>query len=159
MATKGTRRWSGLTQRMVTFHSHQSPMLLTHPLYPLERPLVADRGATWWQDSYGVSPTPTQVPTQLAHRRLRNREIAPFTLLECPLVADTGATWWQGSYCLSPPPTKVSTQLAHVQLRNSTFLPSRSAPWWPIWVPPGGKVAMACTHHPPEFQPNWPTED
>ena len=120
---------------------------------------VADRGATWWQDSYGVSPTPTQVPTQLAHRRLRNREIAPFTLLECPLVADTGATWWQGSYCLSPPPTKVSTQLAHVQLRNSTFLPSRSAPWWPIWVPPGGKVAMACTHHPPEFQPNWPTED
>ena len=36
------------------------------------RPLVADKGATWWQGSYGLAQPSTKVSTQLARRQLSN---------------------------------------------------------------------------------------
>ena len=39
----------------------------------------------------------------------------------------------------------------------SLALLASGAPWWQIWAPPGGKVAMTYPDHPPKYQPNWPT--
>ena len=89
---------------------------------------MAEMGDTWWQDSYGLSPPPSNVSTQLTHIPLRN---STFYHLGVPLVAGMGTTWWQGIYGLSPLHTKVSTQLTHIQLRNSTF--------YPLAAPPGGR--------------------
>ena len=83
---------------------------------------MANMGTTRSQGSYHLSPPPTKVSAQLAHRELRK---ALFTLQERPLVADMGATWWQGSYGVPPPPTQLSTRLAHIQLRNSKLSTDR----------------------------------
>ena len=105
------------------------PQSLQKALFTLqEHHLGANMGTTRSRGSYDLSPPPTKVSAQLAHRQLRK---ALFTLQERPLVADMGATWWQGSYGLFSPPTKVSTRLAHIQLRNSTF--------YPLGAPPGGR--------------------
>ena len=40
---------------------------------------------------------------------------------------------------------------------EKTELFSRSAPWWVIRAPPGGKIDMVCPDHPPKYQPNPPT--
>ena len=37
------------------------------------------------------------------------------------------------------------------------LLQCRSAPWWPISAPPGGKVAMNYPNHPLKYQANQPT--
>ena len=43
-------------------------------------------------------------------------------------------------------------------IHPSLALLASGAPWWQIWAPPGGKVAVTYPDHPPKYQPNWPTD-
>ena len=60
------------------------------------------------------------------------------------------------------------TYLDHTHPRNNPIglqmadkkhlLHSSGVPWWQIWTPPGGKVAMTYPDLPPKHQPNQPTD-
>ena len=128
---------------------HQPPHLPPHSSFPFPFSLANSRSLyAHWR-----LPQPS---TKLSTKLLKN---SPFY---SPWAPPGG---WSGRHLLarllwpSRPSTYVSAKLAHWQLRKSTFYTLGVPPWWKIWAPPGGKVAMAYPNHPPKYQPTNSQDD
>ena len=96
----------------------------------LQSPSRCKPGARWRHNRYNPLPA-------------ANLPLGGTTIAAVPILLQT-------CHQVAPQSLQSPSILVHWHLLEFT-------PWWPIWAPPGGKVAMACPHHPPKFQPNWPT--